>query len=427
MYYLLLTRSTAFIIGPIATVLGFVMDAIFNFLAVLGIPNIGLSIILFTILINVLMLPLTIKQQRSTKLNSLIMPEIQALQAKYKGKTDQESAIKMNEEQRAIYQKYGSSPTGGCLVSLIQLPILFALYQVIYKLPAYVETLKGVYMNIVNALSGAYPDYAATEALRNLANGTRIAVDSLSNSDKMVDLLYTFNLSKWSEFSNIFPNISNVIDENTHLINNYNSFLGINLAQNPGFSFPIILIPILAGLLQWISVKMTTAATSTVQADNGNSTMQTMNMMNNIMPLMSVVFCFMLPAGVGLYWVASSGVRVIIQLFVNGYMKRVDLDELIEKNVAKMNKKRAKQGLAPIKPSKISEVQMHVLQETREEKEQREAAAKESLNKKQEKIHQNTEYYSQGEENPNSIAARAAMVRKYNERVENNKGKNKKD
>ncbi len=425
MYYLLLTKSTTFLIGPIATVLGFIMDAIFNFLNLIGIPNIGTSIILFTVLINVLLLPLTIKQQRSTKLNSLIMPEVQAVQNKYKDKKDQESAVKMNDEVKAVYQKYGSSPTGGCLTSLIQLPILFALYQVIYKLPAYVESLKTVYMNVVDALASAYPNYASVEGLQTLASNARIATDSLGNSDKMVDLLYSFSNSTWQTFTELFPNISGAIDSSRVMIDRYNNFLTINLAQNPGFSFPIILIPILAGVLQWLSVKMTTAATSSSNGDDTNA--QTMKMMNNFMPLMSVVFCFMLPAGVGLYWVASSGVRVIIQLFVNAYMKKIDLDVLIEKNVSKVNRKRERQGLPPVKPSKISEAQLHALQETKEEKEQREAAAKEKQNQKLDKIKQNTEYYASGELDPNSIAAKAAMVQKYNERLENSKGNNKKN
>ena len=120
MYYLLLTKSTTFLIGPIATLLGYIMDAIFNVLYAIGIPNIGISIILFTILVNLLLLPLTIKQQHASKLNSVIMPEVQAVQNKYKGRTDQEAALKMNDETKAIYAKYGSSPTGGCLTSFIR-------------------------------------------------------------------------------------------------------------------------------------------------------------------------------------------------------------------------------------------------------------------------------------------------------------------
>lgn len=104
--------------------------------------NIGLCIILFTILIYVLMLPMTIKQQKFSKLSAQMNPELQKIQKKYKGKQDQVSMMKMNEETREVYAKYGVSPTGSCLPLLIQFPILFALYRVIWNVPAYVAGVK---------------------------------------------------------------------------------------------------------------------------------------------------------------------------------------------------------------------------------------------------------------------------------------------
>ena len=102
MYYLLLTKSTTFLIGPIATLLGYIMDAIFNVLYAIGIPNIGISIILFTILVNLLLLPLTIKQQHASKLNSVIMPEVQAVQNKYKGRTWKTEIYKARTSNRKM-------------------------------------------------------------------------------------------------------------------------------------------------------------------------------------------------------------------------------------------------------------------------------------------------------------------------------------
>ena len=83
MEFLLLTKSSAFIIGPVATVLGWIMDLLYNLCAAIGIHNIGLCIILFTVITNLLMLPLTIRQQKFTKLNAAMNPEIQAIQNKY--------------------------------------------------------------------------------------------------------------------------------------------------------------------------------------------------------------------------------------------------------------------------------------------------------------------------------------------------------
>ena len=419
MYLLFVTKSKG-ILGPIATVLGYLMNAIFEMLDSMGIPNIGTSIFLFTIVMNLILLPLTIRQQRSMKLNAVIQPEIQAIQARYKDRKDQESMVKMNDEIRATYRKFGSSPTGGCLTSLIQIPILFALYQVIYRLPAYVTKVNDVLANIVTALQKAYPNYASVEEFTALAG--RTVTGDFTQTNKVIDLLYSLNSTKWETFTSLFPNISDTVATNRAQLSVYNTFLGIDLAQNPGFAFPIILIPILAGLLQWLSVKMSTGAMDQTKSDN--PTANTMNTMNNIMPLMSVVFCFMLPAGVGLYWVASSGVRVIIQLFVNSYVKKLDLDELIAKNVEKLNVKRAKQGLPPVKATKVSELQAMAIQETREEREAREAAEAAVQREREARQKAKESFYSEGEANPNSLAARAAMVEKFNRRAEE-KGRKK--
>ena len=110
---MLLTQNSTFIIGPVAKLLGFVMNAIFEFLNLIKIPNIGLAIILFTIVIYLMLLPLTIKQQKFSKLSAKMSPEIQAIQNKYKDKrNDQAAMMAMNSETQAVYAKYGVSPTG---------------------------------------------------------------------------------------------------------------------------------------------------------------------------------------------------------------------------------------------------------------------------------------------------------------------------
>ena len=151
---ILLTQDDGAILGPIAKILGVIMDIIFNFLDLIGIPNIGLSIILFTIVVNVLMLPMTIKQQKFSKLSAKMQPELQKITKKYEGKKDQTSMMLQQEETKAVYDKYGVSPTGSCLQLLIQMPILLALYRVIYAIPAYVGKIKDVYIPLVNKLIG---------------------------------------------------------------------------------------------------------------------------------------------------------------------------------------------------------------------------------------------------------------------------------
>ena len=99
----------------------------------MGIQNLGLCIIIFSIIIYALMTPLQVKQQKFSKLSSVMQPELQKIQKKYKDKKDQASVQKMQEETQLVYQKYGVSPTGSCVQLLIQFPVLMALWQVIYK------------------------------------------------------------------------------------------------------------------------------------------------------------------------------------------------------------------------------------------------------------------------------------------------------
>ena len=110
---ILLTQRDGLIIGNIAKLFGFLMNWIFEALNNIGIESIGLSIVIFTVIIYMLMLPLTIKQQKFTRISAVMNPEIQKIQKKYEGKKDQASMAKMQEETQLVYQKYGTSPTGG--------------------------------------------------------------------------------------------------------------------------------------------------------------------------------------------------------------------------------------------------------------------------------------------------------------------------
>ena len=126
------------------TLLGWILQGIdWAVFSVFGIHNIGICIILFTIIVYSLMIPLNARQQKSSRLMTKINPEIQAIQEKYKGKKDNDSVMKMNAETQAVYTKYGVSPFGGCLPLLISMPIMLALYAVINpdNITTYVPTL----------------------------------------------------------------------------------------------------------------------------------------------------------------------------------------------------------------------------------------------------------------------------------------------
>lgn len=428
MDYLVLTKVGGFL-GPFSQALGWIMNALFEFTSAFGVLNIGLSIILFTLVVKLIMFPLTIKQQKSSKLMAVMQPELQAIQNKYKGKTDNDSMMKMNVETKAVYEKYGTSMTGGCLQLAIQMPILLALYRVIYSIPAYVTSVKDCFMQVVYAITGtgsvdALSEGAASTLLQFATDhgvtltgmnaiGDLTGVAGSTLGDKMVDILYKLNPAQWAELGQAFPQAANVISTNAEAIERMNSFFGINLASNPfnGSWIPTVawLIPIFAGLSQWLSAKLM-MANQPQSADAPGS--QMMKQMNLVMPLMSVWFCFTFPAAIGIYWVASSVFQIIQQVGVNAYLNKVDMDELIRKNVEKANKKRAKKGLPPQKINQNASASLKNMQAAAEREE---AKRNEKIEKTKEIVKESTNYYNK-DAKPGSLAAKANMVAKYNEK-----------
>ena len=350
---IVLTQSNTFIIGSIAKLLGFIMNGIFNALSYIGIENIGLSIIIFTVIVYTLMIPMT--QQKFSRMSAVMNPEIQKIQKKYKNKKDQASMMKMQEETKLVYEKYGTSPTGGCLGSLIQFPILFALWPVIQNIPAYVTSIKDAYMPLVNQIM-------ATDGYQKIMEGIGKASPIMINpetydyskANTLVDVLYKFRPGTWDTLADKFPDLTNLIDSTKNSLTHLNTFLGINIAETPGsmfmtatknFSIGLIIvalaIPVLSGLSQWISAKLMQQATSTGNDDDNPMAAQMKTMMN-VMPLISVFMCFSMPAGLGIYWIASAVVRTIQQLVINKFLSKKSMDELIEENIKKAAKKREK-------------------------------------------------------------------------------------
>ena len=410
---MVLTKAGS-ILGPIATVLGYVMDILFRFTSSFGVFNVGLCIILFTIVMKTLMIPLTIKQQKTTKLMSVMNPEIQAIQKKYKGKSDQESMQRQNVEIQAVYEKYGTSMTGGCLPLLIQMPILLALYRVIYNIPAYVPSVRVYFDNVVTPLMGQ-ADYAQKlQEITNIATacGGKLDKFDFTNANRLVDMLYKFSTSQWGELQALFPAISDVIGQNAAVVERMNTFLGLNMAEAPGWvpSFAWI-IPVLAAVSQWFSTKLMSGNQPSTSADAENPMAQSMKTMTTTMPLFSAFICITMPAGLGIYWIATSVVTIIQQLIVNAYMDKVNIDDMIAKNLEKVNKKRAKQGLPPAKVTQNATASLKAIKAEEEKEKAAEEVKKEKIAKQ---IEESSKYYNTNAK-PGGLASKAAMVQKYNE------------
>lgn len=338
---MLLTQSSAPVIGWVATILGILMEGIFNALNAVGIQNIGLCIIIFTFIIRIVLLPLMIKQQKFTKMTQAMQPELNKIQKKYRNKRDSVSMQKQQEETQALYDKYGISPTGGCLQMFIQFPILLALYQVIRKVPAYIPAVKASYTTIVESISGTpgYIDKVNTIAQALKSNYIKdLPADATTN--QVIDVLNYFKTESWAELAKVFPNAADTINSVSAKIIHMNDFaLGINVAQTPGYHPSIYwIIPALAALFQFLSMQ-------TMQSNNSNANDQATQMtksMTWMMPLMSLYFCLIMPAGLGIYWISSAAFQFVQQVVINAYYDRMDMDEMIAKNKEIAEAKRAK-------------------------------------------------------------------------------------
>ena len=411
------------ILGPFAWALGKLLDLIYNLLANgEGIANLGLCMIIFTVVVKVILFPLTFRQQKASKINMVIQPEIQKIQKKYKDKKDQESMLKQNQEIQEVYSKYGTSMTNGCLTSFIQLPIIYALYRVIQKIPAYVTKVKGMYQPIAEAISankgGEVQQFLADFVDENKITAAAAEISNLDKvaeigTDNIIDVLSKFDMSHFNQLLDTLNLSSAGLADNISQINEAHSFiLGINILESPGYKLSwALLIPVLSALFQYLQLK---SSGNQTQGDAATNTM--MKSMTISMPLMSLLFTISLPAGIGIYWAVSAFVSVLTQIFINFYYDHADMDAILEKQMEKARIKREKNG----GKKSFMERMMDQSQEAQEELEKREAMRKNAASslrnyvpsEEAKKAAENrpTKQYKSG-----SIGAKANIMLNYNQ------------
>lgn len=407
----LLTQSNTFIIGPVAKLLGYIMNFIFNVLSSIGIQNIGLCIIIFTIVIYTLMIPLTYKQQKFSKMTAIMNPEIQSIQKKYRNKKDQASMMKQQEETQTVYDKYGVSPTGGCGSIIIQFPVLLAVWQVVRNMPAYITEMKEAYMPLVN---GIMATDGFQKVMEKIGEASPILISpekfDYTKANTLVDVLYKFQPANWDTLRESFPALQSLIDSTEQGLTHLNYFLGVNIADSPwnimrsgasiGIIIVAVMIPILSGLTQWLSIKL--MPNQNAGNDENNAMAASMKTMNMTMPLFSVFMCFTMPAGLGIYWIASAVVRTVQQVGINKYMSKIPLEKMIEKNQKKAAKKREKKGTTIEKLNQMAQVNTKSIQTSKMSEKERneilEQAARANQNAKE-----------------GSLASKANLVKKFNE------------
>ncbi|ONI39320.1 hypothetical protein AN640_01815 [Candidatus Epulonipiscium fishelsonii] len=326
---------------------GFILNLIFEGIVILfPVGALGLTIIVFTLIVRVLMTPLQIKQQRSMRMTSKLQPELQAIQRKYANKKDQQSQLAQSQEMQALYKKYNINPMAGCLPLIIQLPLLYAVYAVLRQPSHYISKLKELYLAMADKLIEMVPNW---DSIMNsvlekipMSSSAIYELEKIDNGGTLSDKLSLFTTAQWEALISSVP--QNVADAFIELLERKNDFewFIFNLVDSPAHlvesgNYLAIIVPILAGLSTFIFTKVTMANSKAMQAEaaakNGNavsnptqdsaeSMMKTMNMM---MPIMMGFFSYTVSSGLALYWIAGNVISMIQQKFVNKIVKEEEL------------------------------------------------------------------------------------------------------
>ena len=287
----------------------------------------GVSIIVFALLVNLLMTPFMAKSKKSMMHTTLIQPKIQELQRRHEGNPQ-----KLNQEMQKLYQEEGINPMSGCIWSLIPFPILIALYSVIrqpltrmmFVAEEVVTTLQDFFVN-----QGWYTVPAKTDAYVEI---------------KLADIAH----QHWDEVQTA---LAGQVDG---LMNIDFGFLGLNLGQKPEWNFfmhtdwsdaavwlpalGLFLIPFLSAFLSWASMKISNMSNPS-QAQNAQ-TEASMKSMTLMMPLMSIWICFVMPAAMGIYWIANSVFGIIRDFALTKVFKKQLDAEMAERAAARTEREK---------------------------------------------------------------------------------------
>ncbi|MBP3623294.1 MAG: YidC/Oxa1 family membrane protein insertase [Oscillospiraceae bacterium] len=287
----------------------------------------GVSIIVFALLVNLLMTPFMAKSKKSMMHTTLIQPRIQELQRRHEGNPQ-----KLNQEMQKLYQEEGINPMSGCIWSLIPFPILIALYSVIrqpltrmmFVAEDVVTTLQDFFVN-----QGWYTVPAKTDAYVEI---------------KLADIAH----QHWDEVQTA---LAGQVDG---LMNIDFGFLGLNLGQKPEWNFfmhtdwsdaavwlpalGLFLIPFLSAFLSWASMKISNMS-NPPQAQNAQAE-ASMKSMTLMMPLMSIWICFVMPAAMGIYWIANSVFGIIRDFALTKVFKKQLDAEMAERAAARSEREK---------------------------------------------------------------------------------------
>ena len=318
---LLAIRNPGVIVGPIAKIMGIFYNWLFNIIYGATQTNaLGITIIFFTLIVKIILTPLIVKQQKSTFAMQRLQPEMNKIKKKYENKKDAESQQRMAYEMQKLQKDNNISMFGGCLPLLIQLPILYALFYIFQQAYMYVDVVSQNYDSIANVVL-SMPTDLRMDVFADIASkhiSSKMTLD-LSVADDIKALIGQITQAEWSTIltnaSDYASSLQPLLTEKTGI----EYFLGISVVENPGLNFPAIIVPIASAASTFLSSKIMMSKNTASMDDN--PAMQSMKMMNYIMPIMMGVMAISLPAGLGIYWTVSNIFQTAQTVLINKYFK----------------------------------------------------------------------------------------------------------
>lgn len=269
----------------------------------------GISLILFSLTVNLILMPFMAKSKRSMMRTTRLQPRLQEIQRRHEGNPQ-----KLQQEMQKLYQEEGVTPMSGCLWSMLPLFLLIPLYSIIRQPITYMMRAPSAVLDALKTYFASNPTFtAASDAYKEIAL-TRLAHEDWTAVSQALS-----GTEGWDRMMDV------KLD-----------FLGVNLGAQPSlnaiFTFPwtwaaigLFLIPFASAGLSWLSMYISQKTNPTMQDAQSQSMTKSMNLM---MPLMSVVFCFMMPAAMGVYWIANSVFGMARDyVLTKHYKKKLDIED----------------------------------------------------------------------------------------------------
>lgn len=375
--------------GIINNFFGMILNLIFEGVSTFtDVGTLGFTIIIFTLVAQLLLTPLKFKQQRTTRTMSKIQPEMQRIQKKYANKDDQASKMAYSAELQSLYKKYNMNPLSGCLPLLIQFPLIIALYSVLRQPSRYIDKLGELYTQLAVTVEQSVVGVKATMdqvlAQIPLSSNALYEMKNLGENAQLSDTLSHFTTAQWDLLQTfISPEGANQLEALLLQKHNYEYFL-VNLVDSPSNLFAsgvflAVLVPIVAGASTFIFSKVTMASSKAMQpagaGDTPNSADSMMKVMNIMMPIMMGFFSWTVASGLALYWVTGNIIMMFQQMIVNKIVdkEQAAIDEQLRKEreaQSGVKKKKKKKKRPEQVEGTATEIEVQAKESTQEEQQQ---------------------------------------------------------